>query len=298
MLQYRQAYLTLAKALISNQAWSSAQVAADYAPTLITIPVGGVFVTTQTLGTIHKDGLGYADDNSDLSTSPLRAGLLAGLTASGVSSLRYAGAMGGIAADLANWQGGLNCTLTKGVEAPASNVATKNNIDTYIPEIAQPLGLHLGYTVNYGTNPPMCTAGGDPVVNGGNLVKYANKTKNYGIKYWEIGNELYNAASSETDLHPSPGNGASYATYESNFYTDMKAIDSTILIGVPVGQGVYSWLTNWTLPAMANAKYDAVAYHNYPIVDPISDGNTLYQDRVASNTMRTRGALWHSRQNS
>ena len=83
----------------------------------------------------------------------------------------------------------------------------------------------------------------------------------------------------------------SYGGYERSFYDAMKAKDSSILVGVPVADGVYSWIADWTLPAMQSAKYDAVVYHNYPMRDPITDGQTLYPERVASNVGRTRGRL-------
>jgi hypothetical protein len=85
--------------------------------------------------------------------------------------------------------------------------------------------------------------------------------------------------------------GAKYAAYEALFYSRMKRQDSTISIGIPVADGVYSWLVNWTLPAMQLAKYDAAIYHNYPMSDPISDGKTLYPERVSSGVGRTRGSL-------
>lgn len=282
--------MTLAKAAISNQAWSAAQAAADYKPELTMPPTGGVYITADQLGTIHRDVLGYGDENSDLSTSALQSALKTGLGAAGVTSLRYASGTLGIQADLANWRGGVSCTKTRGVTAPPITAATNNNLDTYIPQIAKPLQLDLMYTVNYGTDPPLCDAGGDPVANGANLVNYANIVKKYGIKYWEIGNEQYSTGS-ETDFHPTPGDGASYAGYEKQFYTAMRAQDSSIKIGIPIGQGIYSWLTKWTYPAMANASYDAVIYHSYPVKDPVSDGNTLYQERVHSSLTRIRGSL-------
>jgi hypothetical protein len=150
--------------------------------------------------------------------------------------------------------------------------------------------VHIGFTVNYGTNPPLCNAGGDPNFNGARLVDYANNQKHYGIKYWEIGNEVY-SSQSEPDLHSNPNTGASYVANEPAFYTAMKAVDPMISIAVPVGLGVYDWLANFTLPVLAGAQYDAVVWHNYPLNDPISDGDTLYQDRVAANTARTRGNL-------
>jgi hypothetical protein len=286
--------VSIAKALISNQAWSAAQVATDYIPTLISsVPRGGVYVSSTHLGTIHTDVLGYAENNSDLSSPALAGGLLTGLKTAGVTALRYAGGPGGISADTNNWQsGGVACTSTEGVPAAANQSAsTQNTIDNYLGQIAQPLRLHVGYTVNYGTNPPLCNAGGDPVINGANLVAYANNEKHYGIKYWEIGNEQFNGGGSEPDFHSNPGTGTSYAANEPAFYADMKAEDPTIQIGIPIGLGVYNWLANFDLPAMAGASYDAVVYHNYPVSDPITDGATLYPERRAGNVGNTRGEL-------
>lgn len=283
--------MTLAKTSVANQAWTAAQVGADFSPSITSPPAGGLTVTNNILGTIHSDVLGYSDNNANLSSSALISPLLSGLGRGGVTSLRYGGGYVGIDADLANWQGGPSCTSTKQVTKDAANVVTNNNLDSYMQNVAGPLNLHVGYTVNYGTNPPACNAGGDPVVNGANLVDYANNIKHYGIRYWEIGNEQYAAGNSETDFHPNPAKGASYATYESAFYQKMKAKDPTILVGIPVADTTYSWLQDWSLPAMAAASYDAIIWHNYPMKDPISDGFTLYQDRVASTLYRTHGSL-------
>ena len=283
--------MTLAKVAIANQAWSAAQVATDYKPSLAQPPPGGVYITRQLLGTIHRDVLGYADCNADISSPGLTSPLVSGLSSIGVTSIRYANGQDGIAADLEDWKGGASCTSTRGSTKTPANASTKNSLDNFVPRIARPLGASLGFTVNYGTNPPECNAGGDPVSNGADAVAYANTQKRYGIKYWEIGNELYNGGGSETDFHPKPGDGASYGVYETAFYDAMKKKDSSILIGIPVALGVYSWLADWSLPAMQSAKYDAVVYHSYPMRDPVTDGQTLYPERVASNVGRTRGNL-------
>jgi len=57
--------MSLAKAAISNQAWATEQVAADYNPSFIVPPSGGVYITSQPLGTIHRDVLGYGGRNAD-----------------------------------------------------------------------------------------------------------------------------------------------------------------------------------------------------------------------------------------
>jgi hypothetical protein len=281
--------MTLAKISVSNQAWNDAQAAADFAPQFPKIPEGGVYVTSQKLGTIHKEVLGFAGMSVGTSDPAVRASLLSGLKAAGVTSLRYAEGQGGIDADLQDWQGRGACSKKPGIPGKVANTLSPGP-DDYMQGVAKPLQLSTVYTVNYGTNPPACNAGGDPEVNGASLVRYTNKTKGYGIKYWEIGNEVFSNYS-ETDFHDHPNSGDSYAMYEPAFYKEMKAVDPTIKIGVPVALSIYSYQAGFSLPVLAGASYDAVIFHNYPVTDPITDGATLYQDRVASNSGRVRGEL-------
>jgi hypothetical protein len=282
--------MTMAKALISNQAWSTTQVSSDYAPVLATVPTGGVYVSSVEMGEIHRNVLGYGDFNQNISTPALRKALISGMTAAGLASARYAGGYGGIQADLENWLGGVTCTQTLGSTAAANNVESNDSVDNYLPGVVQPLNLDVVFTVNYGSNPPQCDAGGDPAANGASLVEHANAVHNYGIKYWEIGNEVF-SSNTEPDFHANPHSGSSYAANEPLFYAAMKAKDPSIKIGVPIGLNNYGYQTNFDLPVLANASYDAVIYHNYPMVDPITDGDTLYTDRVASSLRRTRSAL-------
>lgn len=283
--------MSIAKAAISNQAWSAADVASDASPGLPPVPSGGVYVSNESLGTIHKDVLGYSDSNQDISTSAKVSALQTALTAGGMTSLRYANSYGGITADLEDWQTGEYCPGQAGVAAVSGyNTTTDNNLDNYMTQVAGPLKLDTVFTVNYGTNAPYCDAGGDPIINGADLVTYANVTHSYGIKHWEIGNEQF-SSTTEADFHPNPNTGASYSTYEPAFYSAMKAVDPTIQIAVPASLSNYGWAANFTLPVLAGASYDAIVFHNYPVHDPVTDGNTLYIDRVASNLGRTRGEL-------
>ena len=195
--------MTLAKVSVANRAWGTSQVAADYKPVFVVPPRGGLFVTKQKLGEIHRDVLGYADCNEDLSSISAIRALTSGLSSIGVSAIRYANGSAGISADMESWKGGAACTKTQGVKTPAENGTTANNLDRFVANVSRPLGASLGFTVNYGTNPPQCDSGGDPNSNGADLVAYANIQKHYGIKYWEIGNELYNGGGSEPDFTPS-----------------------------------------------------------------------------------------------
>jgi hypothetical protein len=93
------------------------------------------------------------------------------------------------------------------------------------------------------------------------------------------------------DLHPNPYTGESYVNYEPKFYQAMKAVDPSIKIGIPISFGNYAWATKYSMPILAGAQYDVAVYHNYPVRVPVSDGGTLYQDRMSSNLVRVRGQL-------
>ncbi|MFI7500680.1 hypothetical protein ACIBVL_19685 [Streptomyces sp. NPDC049687] len=108
-------------------------------------------------------------------------------------------------------------------------------------------------------------------------MRYANVTKGYGVKYWEIGNEVYGnghyGATWETDHHASLS-PATYANYVVQYASAMKAVDPSIKIGsvltTPgswpdgiVGSGdSMDW--NHTVLSIAGSKIDFVIVHHYP----------------------------------
>ena len=87
-------------------------------------------------------------------------------------------------------------------------------------------------TVNYGSN-AAGTGGGDQN-EAAAWVKYSNNTKKYGVKYWEVGNEIYGngeyGAKWEEDLHAAH-DPATYGTNVVTFVDAMKAQDPTIKVG-------------------------------------------------------------------
>jgi hypothetical protein len=119
--------MTLAKVLISNQAWSTNQAAADYTPSLIVPPSGSVYITSQALGVVHRDVLGYADANADLSTAPLVNALTSGLSSMGATAVRLANGSGGASADQESWEGGPSCTTKRGSSLPPPNSSTQKH---------------------------------------------------------------------------------------------------------------------------------------------------------------------------
>jgi len=302
--------MTLAKALVSNVAWGSSRISQDYHPSFPTVPTGGVNVSNVKVGEIYKDVLGYGDYNQDISTTTSINALKTGITAAGFTSVRYANGYAGIAADEENWSTPTadycdysynNPPSVPSTDVPTASIttATADYLDNYMSQIVTPLGLDIGFTVNYGSNPPTCNAGGDPVANGSSLVTYADVTKSYHIANWEIGNEQYDYPYTELNLrNPTPETtiGANYVANEPAFYTDMMAAHPGIYIGVPTAFDDYADETNFSLPVMAGASYNFAITHSYPMKDNaggngITDGNTIYQERVASNMSRIRGEL-------
>ena len=93
------------------------------------------------------------------------------------------------------------------------------NFDAFA-NIAKSTQAQVFITVNYGTGTPQEAA---------DWVRYANKTKKYGFKYWEIGNENYGTW--EADSNVRPNDPVTYATRFKEYAKQMKAVDRSIQIG-------------------------------------------------------------------
>jgi hypothetical protein len=205
------------------------------------------------LGTIPSTGYGL---NSAVWDSQMNAPQVQGLLQqAGVRMLRYPGGSYG---DMYHWQ-----TNT----APGGYVAPGTDFDSFMGTVRK-IGAQPILIANYGSGTPQEAAG---------WVQYANITKGYGVKYWEIGNELYGngyyGADWETDDHTSK----SPATYAQNvvaYASAMKAVDPTIKVGAVltlpgnwpdgvVGSGDSGdW--NKIVLSTAGAAIDFVIVHWYP----------------------------------
>ncbi len=212
----------------------------------------------------------------------------------GITILRYPG---GSTSDDYHWQ--------------SNNSGGNNNFDAFM-RMAQAAGAQPIITTDYGAGSPQEAAG---------WVQYANKGgagykgpvptysggsstgHTYGIKYWEIGNEVYGNGTYgggwENDSHTH-----SPATYASNvvaFSQAMKAVDPTISVGAVVttpgnwpdgstnSASPQPW--NTTVLSTACSSIDYVIPHWYP-QNPgsESDANLLSApNKIASmvSTLRT-----------
>ena len=221
------------------------------------------------LGSIHRAVLGVNSDTRYDGAAALAAASRV-LSTIGASGSRWPG---GTHADMFNWQDAAPSQMRPYCNSRIRQVSADGDFDTYVNSLAIPDGLNPEITVNYGTSGwPECTQGGDPMLAAA-WVKYANITKGYNIKWWEVGNEVYERG--EPDKHPNPHSAESYAQFEPPFYSAMKAVDPSILVGIPVTAGAHG-VPNWDSQVLAGAKFDYVVFHYYPEFYPhISDAGLL-----------------------
>ncbi len=224
--------------LPAGAATLSAQVSVNASQSRGTIPA-----TAFGLNTAVYDGL--------MNDAPV-AGLM---RSAGIGVMRYPGGSYG---DIYHWQ-----TNT----APGGYVAPGTDFDSFMTTVrsaaAQPIVI-----ADYGSGTPQEAA---------DWVRYANITKGYGAKYWEVGNELYGnghyGAQWETDTHADKSPTA-YANTTLQFISAMKAVDPTIKVGVVVttpgywpdgvvGSGDSADWNHTVLPILA-PKADFVVFHWYP----------------------------------
>ncbi|MDM7854715.1 cellulose binding domain-containing protein [Cellulomonas alba] len=153
-------------------------------------------------------GVNHAVWDTDLGTDTV-ADLLHD---AGTQIMRYPG---GSYSDIYHW---------KDNTAPGGYVAPDTDFDHFMAGVHR-AGAQAMVIANYGTGTPQEAA---------DWVRYANVEKQDGVRYWEIGNELYGnghyGASWESDDHPAK-TPAEYATNLVQFSRAMKAVDPTIKIG-------------------------------------------------------------------
>jgi hypothetical protein len=242
-----------------------------------TDPTVNVTVNTQEgLGTIPSTayGLNTAVWDSLMNTTQTQTLL----QQAGVDMLRYPGGSYG---DIYNWQDNT---------APGGYVAPGTDFDQFMGTV-QAIGAQPILIANYGTGTPQEAAA---------WVQYANITKGYGVKYWEIGNEQYGDGFYGADWEANDYSDKSpvgYATELLQYASAMKAVDPSIKIGavltlpgnwpdsVVAGGETGDW--NQEVLSTAGSAIDFVIVHYYPasgqgasvVDDPEQLGGELAQLR-------------------
>lgn len=196
-------------------------------------------------------GVNHAIWDAQLGT-PEVADLLRG---AGVQAMRYPG---GSYSDIYHW---------RDHTAPGGYVAPNTDFDQFMAGVRRAGGQAI-VTANYGTGTPSEAA---------DWVRYANVEKGYGVKYWEIGNELYGnghyGSGWEADDHPDKS-PAGYATLVAEYARAMKAVDPTIQVGAvlttpgdwPDGLVTAGDAGTWNqvVLSIAGPEVDFVVLHWYP----------------------------------
>jgi hypothetical protein len=216
-------------------------------------PVNVTVNAHEGLGTIPATGYGL---NSAVWDSQMNVPAVQDLLSqANIGMLRYPGGSYG---DIYHWQ-----TNT----APGGYVAPGTDFDSFMGTVKK-IGAQPILIANYGTGTPAEAAG---------WVQYANVTKGYGDKYWEIGNENYGngyyGADWEADDHASKS-PTTYADNVLQYVSAMKAVDPTIKVGAvltlpgnwPDGAVASGDSADWnrTVLSIAGSAIDFVIVHWYP----------------------------------
>jgi alpha-N-arabinofuranosidase len=163
------------------------------------------------------------------------------LAAAGTRVLRFPG---GSISDEYHWR--TNTTL-------ADTWTWATDFDAFA-RVALAINSAVYITVNYGSGTPEEAA---------EWVTYANATRGYGFKFWEIGNESYGLW--ETDTQRDPHDPYAYAVRARDYIAQMKEADPTIHVGVVVATGEDTFVNNRRHPA-TNPRTGLVHYGWTPVV--------------------------------
>ncbi len=179
----------------------------------------------------------------------------------GTSMLRYPG---GSLSNNYNWKTNLD---------PTGSWQWWSNFGVFA-NVLQQTGQEGVITTNYGSGTPQLAA---------DWVLDANVIRGLGIEYWEVGNECYGTW--EVDNQARKHDGLTYANRFVEYYNQMKAIDPTIKIGMPITASQDDWanhadriVTNprtgtqhsgWSAVAIhrlaqLGVRPEFVAFHKYP----------------------------------
>jgi len=257
--------------------------------------VGVTVNATTGLGAVPANGVGLNtavyDGNMNDTAAP---GLI---KAAGIDALRYPG---GSYSDIYNWQTNV---AQGGYDAPNTSFAD-------FMGTAKAAGAHPIITTNYGTGTPALAAA---------WVQNADVTNNYGIQYWEVGNEVYGngtyGANWEADSHctdssgkPIPSGTSPSQTYNCgpsvyasgllSYISAMKAVSPSIHVcAVLTTPGFWpdnvtnattsplSW--NQTVLTALGSKTDCVIVHYYPAYSGMTTAQALATTTDISGVVST-----------
>ncbi|MGA8743906.1 MAG: hypothetical protein WB561_22120 [Terracidiphilus sp.] len=184
----------------------------------------------------------------------------------GIQAVRWPG---GSWSDDYHWATNTMCGNT-----PNSNATFAN----FVNDLVLPGNFDVALTANYGTN-STCNGPGQPSEAAAWITQA--KAINAHVSHMTVGNEEY--GSWEDDLHTLKNDAGTYAaavgtaSTSSGYYAQIKAADSSVLVGVDVNPGNSP---AWDPTVLANSQYDFVEYHYYPQA-PGSESDTYLVQQAA-----------------
>ncbi|MEU0091081.1 LPXTG cell wall anchor domain-containing protein [Kribbella sp. NPDC006257] len=245
-------HFVVAAAVLAASAGVGLAPSAGAAPTFrIRVDAGA------SLGTVPSSGAGLNTGFGDDHMGTAQVSSL--MKAAGVRQLRYPGGSG---ADDYHWK-----THTSG---DGTGWIPSNTDFDHFMATAKRVGARPILTANYGSG---------TVQEAADWVKYANVDKGYGVKYWEIGNEVYgnghygDGKGWERDDHADKS-PREYGKNLVAYSKAMKAVDPTVKIGAvlttpggwPDKEKAAGDTADWnnTVLSIAGSSIDFVIVHWYP----------------------------------
>lgn len=165
-------------------------------------------------------------------------------------------------------------------------------VTTNFMKVATNTGAQIYFIANYGSAAPAEAV---------QWVKHCNLTNQWGVKYWEVGNE--NFGSWETDFNTNAPFKAhdpwTYAMRFTNYYALMKAADPTIKIGAVAMPGEGAYANNTDHPAI-NPRTGTTNYGWTPVLlNTLSNlggsPDFLIAHEYAPNDGDTQNLLWSAK---
>jgi hypothetical protein len=198
---------------------------------------------------------------------PTTSAIVPAFQAAGIKAVRWPG---GSWSDDYHWATNAMCGNTPNTNATFAN---------FVNDLVTPGGFDVALTANYGTN-AACSGPGDPTEAAAWIAQA--KSINAHVSHITVGNEEY--GSWEDDLHTKKNDAATYAASvgtasTSGYYSQIKAADSSVLVGVDVNPGNSP---AWDPTVLAASQYDFVEYHYYP-QGPGSESDTYLVQKAAQD---------------
>lgn len=135
----------------------------------------------------------------------------------------------------------------------------------------------------------------DGIAEAESWVRYANKEKGYGIRYWELGNEVYG----KKPQSQAPMTSRQYGQYYAEFRQRLKNVDSSIELGLVLPAKTDLVATGdkegWWNGALAGAggDIDYVVIHRYVVPQPrgLERKGSTYDDMLGSARAKLKSVL-------